>query len=310
MKRRFFIFVLAAALLAVFVYSYTRRPAPLPTEEGILSVYTSIYPLAFVAQAVAGDYARVQTVLPPGAEPHEFELSPQHVVDVQRADLFIYNGADLDAWAERLASQIGTVPAIDMAQAIQSKGITLRIAEEEEEASAVDPHFWLDFSLLKQQAQVISQALANIDQEHAATFQTNADGFAAKIDQLDQQYQVGLASCSLRKIVVTHDAFEYVADRYRFQTIPISGISPQDQPSARELGELASLVRREGINSIFLETLASPKLAQTLAQETGVQTRVLNPLEGLSRDQIAAGDDYVSVMEENLEQLRLAMNCK
>lgn len=315
--RRLSAIIIAVLLVIALLYAFRTKPQA-PTNSGAsLTVHTSIYPLAYLAEEVGGNHVAVTTVLPAGADPHDFEISPQQLIQTQQADLFIYNGAGVDQWAERLVSQRPVNRNINMAEALEAAGIELHEAEEHEEEEGhdhdhgdIDPHIWLDLNLMKTQAEIIRDAFIAFDPDHAQEYQNQTAQLLTNLYKLDQQYQSGLANCSLRKIIVTHDAFGYLADAYNFETIAISGISPQDQPSAKELGDIAAIVRREGIGYIFLETLASPKLAQTLASETGAQTLVLNPVEGLTVQEREAGKNYASLMRDNLQQLRLAMKCE
>ena len=137
-----------------------------------------------------------------------------------------------------------------------------------------------------------------------------AQSLSARLDRLDADYRNGLKTCQRHQIVTSHAAFGYLARRYGLEQVPLEGLSPEAEPSARGITDLVRLVQRTGVTTVFFETLLSPKLAQTVAREAGVQTAVLNPLEGLTDEQIAAGDDYFSVMRANLAALRGALGCR
>jgi zinc transport system substrate-binding protein len=172
-----------------------------------------------------------------------------------------------------------------------------------------DPHVWLDPILYRRLVEEVHAALDEASPENASTFEANAKAFDAELAQLDQQFRSGLAGCPRTVIVTAHAAFGYLAARYGLTQEPIAGLSPEAEPSAQRLAELADLVRREGVTTIFTEELVSPKVAATLAGEVGVTTAVLNPLEGLTEQQVAAGENYVSVMLENLRTLQIALGC-
>jgi zinc transport system substrate-binding protein len=158
-------------------------------------------------------------------------------------------------------------------------------------------------------AEALAEALAEADPGNARAYRDNAAAYTAELKELDAGFRDGLASCSSRLLVVSHAAFAYLADAYGLRQEAIAGISPETEPDPARLAELDELVRREGVTTIFTETLASPDVAETLAAEAGVTTAVLNPLEGLTQAQLEAGEDYGSLMRENLRTLRSALGC-
>jgi zinc transport system substrate-binding protein len=179
-----------------------------------------------------------------------------------------------------------------------------------EEDDAFDEHFWADPNLMITETEAIRDAIIRLDPSHEVEFRSNADIFLQELRNLDQEYREGLASCETRIAVTSHAAFGYLAKRYDFEQRPIMGLSPEAEPSAGELAALAETARASGVKYIFFETLASPKLSQTLANEIGAQTLVFNPVEGLTSEELEAGEDYLSVMRQNLTNLRTAMLCR
>jgi zinc transport system substrate-binding protein len=181
-------------------------------------------------------------------------------------------------------------------------------AEEEDPhdaAGAVDPHVWLDPRLMAVIARSLGERLADADQAHAADHRERAEKLAARLDELDGALAAGLAECPRREVVTSHAAFGYLARRYNLSEVGITGLSPEAEPPPQRLAEVASFVRERGVTTIFFETLVSPKVAESLARETGVQTEVLDPIEGQPD-----GGDYFVGMERNLAALRKALGCK
>ncbi len=171
----------------------------------------------------------------------------------------------------------------------------------------LDPHFWLDPTLLGQAAAAFTDTMAEADPDHAADFRANNARLQADLKQLDRDFRTGLENCTTRKVVVSHDAFGYLGERYDLDVHAIAGLSPDAEPSARRLGELGDLIRDDDITTVFTERLASPKLADTLASDLGVETAVLDPIEGLTDED---GDgDYLGLMRENLAALQKAGGC-
>lgn len=276
-----------------------------------IAVLASFYPLQYVAQQVGGDLVHVDTLTPPGAEPHDLELSPAQVDEVGRADLVVY----LSEFQAAVDDAVDANPPAHVVDAAQDTELhAAEHAEDGEEEHAeddghdhgtLDPHFWLDPSRLPAVADDVAAQLAEIDPDHADEFQANAEAFAQRMADLDAEYATGLATCESRTIVTTHEAFSYLAERYDLEQVGISGVDPEGEPSPARLAEVGKVVQEEGVSTIFFETLASPKVAETLADELGVDTAVLDPLEGLTDDT----QDYVSVAQANLETLRTALSC-
>ncbi|VTR78840.1 High-affinity zinc uptake system binding-protein ZnuA [Cellulomonas hominis] len=282
--------------------------------EGV-TVLASFYPLQYVAQQVGGDLVDVQSLTPPGAEPHDLELSPAQVDEVGRADLVVY----LAEFQPSVDDAVAANPPAHVVDAAQDTELHAaehaedgEHADEEEHADedehghgSLDPHFWLDPTRLPAVADDVAAQLSEIDPDHADEYAAGAEAFAQQMADLDARYVAGLATCESRSIVTTHEAFSYLAERYDLEQVGISGVDPEGEPSPARLAEVGQVVRDEGVSTIFFETLASPKVAETLAAELGVDTAVLDPLEGLTDDT----QDYVSVAEANLETLRTALVC-
>ncbi len=263
-----------------------------PSAHG-KTVVAAFYPLAFAAEQIGGPGTVVENLTPAGAEPHDLELTPGDVRAVDGANLVLYLGdgfmPGLETAVERRAG-----PSLDLL------GVpAVRVARGGD--AGRDPHVWLD---PVRYAAVVRAIGAALDEPDAA------ERLAVRLDRLDAAFRAGLAHCSRRQIVTSHAAFGYLAERYGLEQIPLEGLSPEAEPSARRIADLVASVEQSGATTVFFETLVSPKLAQTVAREAGVATAVLNPLEGLADDQLAAGADYFSVMRENLASLQTALGCK
>ncbi len=266
-----------------------------------INVVSTIYPWANVAKNIGGDLVEVTTLTPPGVEPHEYEPTPQDLVKLNKADVVIVNGGGIDTWAEKTIDEL------------RSDGVrVVRISDDVEmlpDGQVQDPHFWLDPIRVKQAAELLWRPLSLTTREDAPLHQ-GLEAYLLKLDQLDQAYRTGLMSCQRRDIVTTHNAFRYLANRYSLQNEYILGLSPEEDPSPQKIAEVTKLAKDTGVTTIFFETLVSPKLAQTIANEIGIQTAVLNPIEGLSQTELDAGKDYLQLMQENLLHLRTALNCQ
>jgi zinc transport system substrate-binding protein len=274
------------------------------TAPGI-RVVASFYPLADAVQEVGGALVQVENLTAPGVEPHDIELTPQQVESIDQADVVIYLGGGFQpAVEDALGDAQGTT--LDASASLRSLPVP---AGETDASLTADPHVWLDPTLYQQIVDEVRDVLTQVDPADASTFRSNAHAFGLRIAELDQAYRAGLATCDRHVIVTSHAAFGYLGVRYGLTQVAISGLSPDAEPSPQRLAEIKAMVERDGITTIFTEELVSPKVADTLATETGATTAVLNPLESLTPDEAAAGADYVSVMRENLSTLRGALGC-
>ena len=269
------------------------------------SVVASFYPLAEAAARVGGDLVSVQNLTPPGVEPHDLELAPDDIEAIANAGVIVYLGGGFQpAVEDATGDATGTV--IDASASLRSLPVP---AGETDASLSADPHVWLDPTLYRQIVDEVERALSQADPAHAQTYASNARVTDQGLVRLDQEYRSGLDRCQRTVIVTSHAAFGYLSARYGLTQVPISGLAPDAEPTPRHLADIKALVERDGVTTIFTEELVSPKVAETLASETGTITAVLNPLESLTPDEAAAGADYRSVMRDNLATLRSALGC-
>jgi zinc transport system substrate-binding protein len=325
--------VLAAALALVMVSCDESAPRPPiaqspptpPPAPARPLVVASIYPLFDFARNVADDRAEVVALVPPGVEPHDWEPSPRDVAQLQRAKVFVYNGGGFEPWVDKLARDIqgGGVILVNATDGLPllkpARGGHDRDHQRHRPgpgkppgsgaSAAEDPHVWLDPVLAKGQVERIRDGLIRADPGHASVFAQAAREYAAKLDALDAAFQAGLRDCARRDVVVSHAAFAYLTSRYRLIMLPMMGLAPEAEPSPAEMAALIRLAKHRKVKYIFFETLVNAKLAETIAHEVGAETLVLNPIEGLTRDQAAAGATYLTLMEENLRNLRRGLDC-
>jgi zinc transport system substrate-binding protein len=278
------------------------------TVQGRPSVVASFYPLYEAAREVGGDRVRAVNLTAAGAEPHDLELSPRQVDAILDAGVVLYMGQGFQPAVEDTARDRQSGVTLDVLAALSSQ---LRMQQgEKPEKEEADPHVWLDPVLMGGIVDHVRDALSRADPAGASFYERNAGRYRSEIEALDQEFREGLRHCERRVMVTSHAAFGYLAARYGLTQEPIAGVSPEAEPDPRRVAELADLVRREGVTTILTEELVSPRVANTLAREAGVRTAVLNPLEGLSPQELDRGETYVSVMEENLATLRKALACR
>ena len=295
-------------------------------------VVAAFYPLEYATQRVAGDLAEVDTLAAPGVEPHDLELTINETALIADASLVVYE-KDFQPAIDDAVEQNAEGETLDVSGPADLVTFESRHEHEEEEEHAdeehtdeehgdeeheedgeghghdhdgLDPHFWLDPLRLADVADAIADALADVDPDHADEYAANADTLREDLERLDAAYTEGLAECDRETVVVSHDAFGYLT-RYGVHIAPIAGLSPDAEPTPADLAELHELIEHDGITTVFSETLAAPELSETLARDAGVDTAVLDPIEGLTDD--TADEDYVSLMEQNLAALERANGC-
>ena len=290
------------------------QPADTATDDGRLRVLTSFYPMYDFACKIGGDCIDVTNMVPSGTEPHDWEPSTNDLKNLEKADVFIYNGADMEPWADDLlVSRSDTLHVVEA-----SENVELRTTDGEHEHAHehegaghhhgdFDPHVWLDPENAKIEMEAIRDALCAADPENSTVFQSNYEKYAAELDALDAEFREKLAPLPNRTIVVAHEAFGYLCDAYGLTQVGIEGLSPDSEPDPGRMAEVIDFVREHSISTIFFEELVSPKVAEAIASETGAQAKMLSPLEGLSDEQAAAGADYFSVMHDNLAALMEAL---
>jgi zinc transport system substrate-binding protein len=237
----------------------------------------------------------VRNLTPPGAEPHDVELTPRDVERIRSADVVVYLGAGFQPAVE------DAVEGADGTTVDVLEGIELAPAEENEEGLTQDPHIWLDPTRYAAAVETIAESLDRGKEGRA---------LVDELEELDRQFETGLSDCDRREFVTSHAAFGYLADRYDLEQISISGVTPEAEPTPQALEEVVDRVQASGATTIFFETLVSPRLAETVARETGAETAVLDPLEGLSEEDLDRGADYLSVMRDNLAALRRGLGCR
>lgn len=284
-------------------------------------VVTAVYPLAWAVERLGGDAVDVVDLTPPGTEPHDLELAPTQVEAIGAADLVIVLGRGFQpAVEEAAAERDGATLAVLDALGIGADGDTVEAHEHGDEHAdehghehadehgAIDPHVWLDPVLMVDVVDAIAEQLAPlVDADVLATART---ALIADLEQVDADFSAGLASCEQRQIVTSHDAFGRLATRYDLETVPIAGLSPDAEPSPDRLAELADLVEESGVTTIFAETLVSPEIAETLADEAGgLEVAVLNPIEGRTPDEIDAGVDFLDLLRADLAALQAGLGC-
>lgn len=281
-----------------------------------VSVVATLYPAAFLAERIGGERVGVVELAPAGAEPHDLELTAGQVRDLTEADLVVYAGEGFQPAVEDAVADLPEDATFDI---LASRPNAHEDKEEEEahgsndhadedhaddDHGEIDPHIWLNLEAMPVIAEGLAAHLAEADPDGAATYRANAADLIDELRDLDDDFAAGLRDCERRQIVVSHQAFGYLADRYDLEEVALAGLDPEAEPSPGRLAEVTEFAREHGITTVFYEELTSPAAAETLAAELGLETSVLSPLETRP-----AEGDYISAMQTNLANLRDALDC-
>lgn len=281
-------------------------------ERDTIKVVTTFYPMYDFAKNVVGDAGEVQLLIPAGTEPHDYEPSAKDIAKITDADVFIYNSNELETWVKDVLENVNEkkVTVVEAAGSIDLMSGEEQDHNHEEEADhadhnhKLDPHVWLDPVLAKKEVSAIRDALVKKYPNQKATFEKNAATYLEKLTNLDTEYKEAFADAKNKTFVTQHAAFGYLAKQYGLTQESIAGISPDQEPSPSRLAELKKYIKAHNVSMIYFETTASSKVAETLARETGVELSVLNTLEGLTKKEQEQGENYLSVMQDNLDALK------
>lgn len=284
--------------------------------SGSVSVAAAFYPIEEAARGVGGDLVEVIGITPPSQGPHDVQLEPKQVEDIVDADVVFLLGRNFQPQVEDAAGGAGDdTVVVDLLETVDLLPVDPQLAGTQGQVDGevlegdVDPHVWLDPARMITMVEAMVDTLSETDPDHADTYRANADAYLENLVGLDAEYRTALAECGSRVIVTSHRAFGYLADQYGLRQIPIAGVSPDAEPDPRTLEAIAQEAAAEGVTTIFLEELAPPDLAETVANEIGAELSLLDPIEGLTGEQIEGGTSYATIMRENLARLVDGLGC-
>ncbi|MGN1318518.1 MAG: metal ABC transporter substrate-binding protein [Lachnospirales bacterium] len=285
--------ILAFLLLAAITITGCSKRAEVSSDKP--QIYCSFYGIYDFASKIAGDKADVHNMVPTGTEPHDWEPSTKDMASLTKADIVFYNGLGMEGWIDKVKASVGNnVKFVELSQGIES-----------DENS--DPHIWLNPQNALKIAENIKDTLCESDLVYKDYYESNFYELEIKLNELDNQFKTELQNKKDNKIVVAHEAYSYLCDAYGLEQTAIEGVSAEGEPSPSKMQEIIKYIKDNNIKYIFFEELVSPKVAKSLADETGCELLVLNPFEGLTDEEIADGKDYISIMRENLDNLKIAL---
>lgn len=331
--------LISTALLLVLLAACSDGGSQDSSEDGKMKVYTTIYPIQYFAERIGGDQVEVESVLPPGSDAHNFEPTSNQMVNIAKSDAFLYSSDELETYAKTIADAVGDedVKIAQLADGINllpfdeehdhsheateeehdhSHEATEEEHDHEEEAAeteeehdhgSIDPHYWLDPERAKQMAENMKNTLVELDPDNKATYEDNFKAVEKELDELDQKFQQAVEGKDNKKIIVSHAAYGYWEDRYGIEQIAITGLSPTNEPSQKELEEIIHTAEDNKLNYVLFEQNISPKVATIVQDEIGADVLRIHNLETVTEDEIDADEDYFSLMDKNIETLEQAL---
>ena len=300
---KFFIVIVAILGIATTLVYITYKPET--SDQSKLNVTASFYPIYDFAKNIGGDKVNVTNITPAGSEPHDYEPSPAEIIKAQQSDVFIYNGAGMEGWVDNFLNDYSEEKVIVKAN---NNIEMISLGDSEVSEFSMDPHFWLDPVLAIDIVENIKNGFIEADPTNQLFYEENAETYKTKLKELDADFVSTFDNCTDKVFLTAHKAFSYIAKRYDLEALSIAGISPDEEPSPAKLAELTDIVKNRNIKYVFFESLTSPKIAETIASETGAKTEVLDPIEGLT-DEEQQTKDYIIIQRENLEKLKESFTC-
>lgn len=317
MKKRNIILI-SLLMISIFITGCSNKVEN-KSESNIdkITVYTTVFPIYDFVRNIGQDKVNLNYVIPPGVEPHDYEITPKVLKDIQNADLLIKNGLGIDNFTDKIESES------DLEIVVASEGITPRKYSDEDTHSheheddhsdenihnhgEYDPHVWLDIELAIKECENIKNALIEVDEENKSYYENNYNEYIKKLEDLNAKYNEELKSINKTDIIVSHEAYGYLCEKYGINQLSITGISPNQEPSLSKISEISDFAVKYNIGYVLFDGLVNPKVAETIANEANINTKVLYSIDGLTKTDFENNESYISLMNKNLETLKLVL---
>ncbi len=277
-------------------------------------VITTLFPLYDFAKWIGKDKVSVTLLLPPGVEAHSFEPKPEDVLNINKAKVFVYTGRYMEPWVDKILKSIDNKNLVIVDS---SNGIEFLEKEEDddhhhEHESKIDPHIWLDFVNAKKMVDNILQGFIKADSENSEFYKVNAELLKKELDNLDEKYRKGLARCKTRYFYHSgHFAFNYLAKKYNLHYVSVyTGVSPDEEPQPKRVAHIIKEIKNKKLKYIYSEEFLSPSIAEVISKETGVTMLKINAGHNVSKEEFERGISFFDIMEKNLQQLKIGLQCQ
>jgi zinc transport system substrate-binding protein len=294
-------------------------------SDGKLKVVATIFPIYDFALNVGGDRVKVSMLLPPATDAHNYELKPEDIVKVSKADIFLFTNFEMEQWAYKIIQAAGEKTNV-LPVETGSGAFLLPLSYEDgrhahhgnnghdehtEHASKFDPHIWLDLDNAQKMVDNIARAFIKKDSRSSDYYLKNAQEYKLKLIALDKRYRNELNKCKTKTILhAGHWAFAYLAKQYNFIYVAASNVTADAEPTPQKMVSLIEQVKAENIRYIYYEDLVAPRLAQTIARETGTELLKLSNGHDISKEDMKSGLSFILLIENNLNTLKKGMQCR
>lgn len=305
LKNIIFVIIIAISILLIMKQDVkTELPDKKPT------IATSTFSLYEVTRHIVGETADTFMILPLGVDAHSYEPSPKQVANIYESDLVIYSGAGLEPWIDGFEFKN---KALNISLHVELKELGEEDHDHHHEGhgnSKVDPHYWLDLQNMVKATNYIAKELSELFPNKGELYTKNAQSYIEMLNALDSEYKEKLSACQQDTIIVNHNAFSYLADRYGFHVEALSGLSPEAEPSAKSMVNLIEHVKEHNISTVFFESFASDKAMKSIALEAKVSVDTIQPLGNITADEARKNLGYEDIMRSNLEKISKALQCR
>lgn len=312
--------LLLSLILGPLLLAACTRPESTAPPATKLQIVTSLFPLYDFARNIGGDQVEVSLLLPPGVEAHSFDPKPEDILRVNRAGLFIYTNKAMEAWAVTIAASVDPAKVTIVDASVGTRLLRAGGHEDDDEdedeahghaAGGIDPHLWLDFANARIMVSNIAGAMAAKDPTHRDLYRSNAAAYAARLDALDATYRSTLAPCKKRTLLQGgHFALGYLTARYGLKYHAAAAVNPEAEPTAATMAALVQEMRSKDLHYLFSEELVSSKLAETIAKEGGGTVLLLSAAHNVSKVDLERGITFIEIMERNLKNLQIGLQCR
>ena len=277
-----------------------------------IKVYATIFPVYDFAKNIGKDKIELNYIVPPSSEPHDYEISAKTIKDIQNADLLIKNGLGIDGFSDNIKSESDKLNILVASEGIEKitykeEGHDEDQIEEEHEHGKYDPHVWIDINNAIKECENIKNEFIKIDSKNKGYYEENYNNYVKELKDLQEEYNANLKDIKNKTILVSHDAYGYLCKEYGINQISITGINPNQEPSMSKIAELTNYAKDNNIKYILFDGLVNPKVSQTIANEAKIDTEILYSLDGITKDDFNNNEDYISLMERNLETLKIVL---
>ena len=304
MKKSTIIILIFFVAMALFALLVSKKQLPVKNRKPIVALTT--FPLYDIAKHIGGKSIEIINILPFGVEPHDYEPTPKIMADIEKASLVVYSGAGLEPWTHGFSFK-GKV--IDMSRFVKLRELKKDEFHEHHSNKVIDPHYWLNFSNMSKATELITNELIKIVPKNKSLYIKNKDLYLKMLKKLDDDFHNKLSQCDRDTIIVNHNAFGYLAEKYDFHVKSVSGLSPDAQANAKNIISLIGEIKEHNVSTLFFESFVSDKAIKSLAKETKTQVGILEPLGNITADEAKKHLTYEILMKDNLLKLSKALSC-